>query len=96
VASPLRLSPDVVFRDLEGEAVILDLASGRYFGLNPVGTRIWTLLDAGTPIERIIQAVAEEYDADIGQIDRDVKALIENLSSRGLIVRSDEPSDGPA
>jgi hypothetical protein len=96
VASSLRLSPDVVFRDLEGEAVILDLASGRYFGLNPVGTRIWTLLDAGTPIERIIQAVAEEYDADIGQIDRDVKALIENLSSRGLIVRSDEPSDGPA
>jgi hypothetical protein len=90
-----RLSPDVVFRELEGEAVILDLASGRYFGLNAVGTRIWTLLDAGTPIEEIIQAVAEEYDADAEQIDRDVKALIEALSSRGLIVRSDPP-DGPA
>lgn len=91
----MRLSPDVVFRDLEGEAVILDLASGRYFGLNAVGTRIWTLLDAGTPIEEIVQAIAEEYDADAEQIDRDVKALIEDLSSRGLIVRSDTPG-GPA
>jgi hypothetical protein len=84
----MRLSPDVVFRDLEGEAVILDLASGRYFGLNAVGTRIWTLLDQGTSIEEIVRTVAEEYDADADEIDRDVKALIEDLSSRGLIVRS--------
>jgi hypothetical protein len=89
----MRLSPDVVFRDLEGEAVILDLASGRYFGLNAVGTRIWTLLDQGTSIEQIVQTVAEEYDADAEQIARDVKALIENLSSRGLIVRSPERDD---
>jgi hypothetical protein len=84
----MRLSPDVVFRDLDGEAVILDLASGRYFGLNAVGTRIWTLLDQGMPIEQIVRTVAAEYDADAEQIDRDVTALIEDLSSRGLIVRS--------
>jgi Coenzyme PQQ synthesis protein D (PqqD) len=83
---PIRLSPDVVFRDLEGEAVILDLASGRYFGLNAVGTRIWTLLEEGTPIERIVDAIASEYDAEVQQIARDVTALIEQLSSRGLIV----------
>jgi len=82
-----RLSPDVVFRDLEGEAVLLDLSSGRYFGLNAVGTRIWTLLDTGTPVERIVQTIAEEYDADAAQIGRDVKALIDELASRGLIVR---------
>ena len=40
-------SPDVVFRDLEGEAVILDLASGTYFGLNEVGTRVWRMVDEG-------------------------------------------------
>jgi Coenzyme PQQ synthesis protein D (PqqD) len=88
----VRLSPDVVFRDLEGEAVILDLASGRYFGLNAVGTRIWTLLDAGTPVDRIVSTIADEYDADPEQITRDVNALIDELSSRGLIVPSDAPS----
>jgi coenzyme PQQ synthesis protein D (PqqD) len=91
-----RLSPDVVFRDLEGEAVILDLTSGRYFGLNAVGTRIWMLLEAGTPIEQIVRTVAEEYAADAAQIDRDVKALVEDLLSRRLIIRADEPRGGPA
>ena len=86
----IRLSPDVVFRDLEGEAVILDLASGRYFGLNAVGTRIWTLLEGGTDIDRIVDAIASEYDADVQQIARDVTALIEQLSSRGLIVDAQE------
>jgi hypothetical protein len=82
----LRLSPDVVFRDLEGEAVILDLSSGRYFGLNAVGTRIWTLLDAGTPVDRIVETIGAEYAADAGQIRRDVTALIDELASRGLVV----------
>ncbi len=86
----MRLSPDVVFRELEGEAVILDLASGRYFGLNAVGTRIWTLLDTGTPIERIVGTIAGEYDADPEQIARDVNTLIDELLARGLIVSSEE------
>jgi hypothetical protein len=88
----MQLSPDVVFRDLEGEAVILDLASGRYFGLNAVGTRIWALLDAGTPIDRIVGTIAAEYEADPEQVARDVNALIDELVSRGLVVRSDEAS----
>jgi Coenzyme PQQ synthesis protein D (PqqD) len=88
----LRLSPDVVFRDLEGEVVILDLARGRYFGLNPVGTRVWALIDAGTPVDRIVATVAGEYDAERAQIERDVLALIDELSLRGLIVASDDPT----
>jgi hypothetical protein len=86
----MRLSPDVVFRDLEGEAVILDLASGRYFGLNAVGTRIWTLIDAGLPIDRIVDTLAGEYDAEPTQIAADVTRLVDDLSSRGLIRRDSD------
>jgi len=88
----LRLSPDVVFRELEGEAVILDLARGRYFGLNPVGTRVWALLDAGMPIDQIVATITGEYDAERERIERDVMSLIDELSSRGLIVASDGPT----
>lgn len=87
----IRLSSDVVFRELEGEAVILDLASGRYFGLNAVGTRVWALLDAGTPVDQIVSTLADEYEAEREQIARDVAALIDDLSTRGLIVASDDP-----
>ena len=43
----VAISEDVVSRDLEGEAVILNLDSGTYFGLDRVGTRIWSLLQEG-------------------------------------------------
>lgn len=81
-----KLSPDVVFRDLEGEAVILDLSSGTYFGLNEVGTRVWRLLDEGRHQSQIVEIVAAEYAADRETIARDVEGLLADLRSRGLIV----------
>jgi len=89
-----RPSPDVIFRDLEGEAVLLDLASGRYFGLNPVATRVWVQLHEGTAIDRVIAAIAEEFDADPDEIARDVAALLEELASRGLLVLDPAPLPG--
>jgi hypothetical protein len=86
-----KLSHDVVFRDLDGEAVILDLATGTYFGLNEVGTRVWQLLDEGRDLSQVVETVALEYDADRATIARDVARLIEDLQARRLVV-----SDGPA
>ena len=79
-------SPDVVFRDLDGEAVILDLASGTYFGLNEVGTRVWRMIDEGSDVGQIIDVVAAEYDADRATITNDVNRLLDELARRRLIV----------
>ena len=81
-----KLSPDVVFRDLDGEAVILDLVSGTYFGLNEVGTRIWRLVDEGCDPSQIADVVASEYQADRETIARDVTRLLDDLRTRRLIV----------
>ena len=81
-----RHSPDVVFRDLDGEAVILDLASGTYFGLNEVGTRVWRLIEDGRDSSEIVDTVAAEYDADRATIAEDVERLLDDLSARRLIV----------
>jgi coenzyme PQQ synthesis protein D (PqqD) len=81
----VALSADVIFRDLEGDAVLLDLASGRYFGLNPVGTRMWTLLAAGATVDAAIAALAAEFDAEAGQISRDVEALLTEMATRVLV-----------
>ena len=81
-----KLSPDVVFRDLDGEAVILDLVSGTYFGLNEVGTRIWRLVDEGRDLSQIADVMASEYQADRETIARDVARLLDDLRARRLIV----------
>jgi len=82
----LTLSPDVIVRELAGESVVLDLSSGRYFGLNAVGTRVWQLIQEGQPVEGLIEAVTAEYDADAGDVERDVIALLEDLKARGLVL----------
>ena len=82
----VRPSTDVIFRELEGEGVLLDLASGRYFGLNAIGTRVWTFLAAGATIDDAIAAIAAECDADGEQVERDIDDFLEALAARGLLV----------
>lgn len=85
----LRIPEEVVYRDLAGEAVILDLATGTYFGLDPVGTRMWALLaEHGAP-EPVVAAMLEEYEVDEARLRRDVDALVRQLVARGLLVQAD-------
>jgi hypothetical protein len=84
-SATFRPSPDVVVREIDGEAVLLDLASGRYFGLNAVGTRAWTALAAGGSVDEAVAAVAAEFDAPDAEIAADIAALVSELLARGLL-----------
>ncbi len=89
IDSRLRCAPDVLFRSLDGEAVLLDLASGTYFGLDAVGTRIWELLDQRQPLAAILDAILDEYDVEEQRARADLFELVEGLLAKGLI-RTDE------
>jgi hypothetical protein len=89
VIAVFKPNPDVVCRELEGEAVLLHLGTGVYFGLNAVGTRIWQLIGEGHPPAAIVDALALEYDAGRGTIAADVDALIAALAAKQLIVGID-------
>lgn len=78
------LSQDAVFRDLNGEAVILDLASGTYYGLNPVGTRIWQLIERHGRLDVVLDELCREYDAAPDAIERDVFGLVASLADARL------------
>jgi hypothetical protein len=83
-------NPDVVFRELDGEAVLLDLGSGTYFGLNAVGTRVWQMIEAGRSEEEMVDILAAEYDASRAMIAADVSSLLDELRARRLIT-SEQP-----
>lgn len=78
-------STDVHYQLLEGEAVLLDLKSGAYFGLDTVGTRIWELLDRDVPLSQITAALEEEFDAPREVLDRDTAAFVRTLEEKGLV-----------
>jgi hypothetical protein len=78
-------SPSAVFRELDGEAVILDLESGRYFGLDAVGTRIWQLIAEQGSLRAVHAALLTEFDVSSSALESDLFAFAGELVSRGLI-----------
>lgn len=81
----LRVSDDVVFRELDGEAVILNLGSGIYFGLDPVGTRMWQLIEQHGRLDAVLADLRDEYDAPADTLARDLLQLASELMVKGLL-----------
>jgi hypothetical protein len=75
----------VLFRDLDGEAVLLETATGRYYGLNEVGTRMWSLLQFHGEIEAAYQDLLGEYQVPPQELRQDLLDFIGLLTSRRLI-----------
>lgn len=82
-----RLNDRVLCRVVGEEAVLLDLDSGEYHGLNGVGTRIWELLSENLTVAAICDTLAKEYDVSRGVIEEDVELLLADLLSKRLIVK---------
>jgi hypothetical protein len=83
--SRVRIPKDVVFRDLEGEIVILNLKTGVYFGLDPVGTRIWHLLQEHGALPKVLDSLLNEYDATHAQCASDLFDFVARLRENELI-----------
>lgn len=70
---------------LKDEAVLLDLKEGFYFGLNDVGSRIWTLVGEEKSMSEICDQLLTEYDVSREELESHVTALVKELLSKGLI-----------
>jgi len=65
--------------------VLLNLKSETYFGLDEVGTRMWSVLTSTPSIRAAVDLLEAEYDAETGELQADVKALVERLREEGLV-----------
>ena len=88
----IHLSPEVLFRELQGEAVLLDLRSQRYFGLDEVGTRIWQLLAELGRREEVLERLLQEFEVDRQTLARDLETFLSRLEGAELIQRAGEPA----
>ena len=75
----------VMARQVGDETVILDLGSGTYFGLDPVGARIWQLIGEGKTLGEICDTMLDEYDVTREALERDVVELAAKLLEQKLI-----------
>jgi hypothetical protein len=85
LAHHVQHSQEVLVQEVGGEAVLLDLASERYFGLDPVGARIWALLDQDQPLQEVLETLCGEYDAPRERLQEDLLELVATLADAGLV-----------
>lgn len=76
----------VMFRDLDGEAVLLELQTGRYYGLNETGTRMWLLLLEHGRLAPALDALLREYEVLESQLRGELLGFVEMLASRRLLL----------
>lgn len=82
----LSVPPQVMSRLVGDETVLLDLASGMYFGLDGVGKRIWESISEGGSLGETAIMVASEYEVEEDQALKDVIDFTSNLVERGLLI----------
>lgn len=78
-------SPQVVFCEVAGEAVLLDVEAGKYYALDPVGTAVLQHLQSPATLDQICRRLCDEFDVGPEQCEVDVAALLEELASHGLV-----------
>jgi hypothetical protein len=88
----LKHSEDVVAREIEGELILVPLTSGvgdledELFSLNETGCEIWRRVDGKSNLGEIVTALVETYEAEAGEIERDVIGLTEELIRRRMLI----------
>ena len=71
--------------DLAGEAIILELDAGMYYGLDPIGTRIWNLIQEPISLTSLRDTLLAEYEVDRERCERGIMKLLKELEANRLI-----------
>lgn len=81
----LVMCEHVMMRNIQGEAVLLDLRSEIYLGLDEVGARMWHLITSGETGEAAIAPLLAEYDVEEAKLRADLRQFVRELLDRQLM-----------
>jgi len=86
-------APDVIFQAVGDEAVLLNMKTTLYLGLNPTGARMWTTLMAANSIQSAFESLLAEFEVPEERLRQDLEEFLEKLNEHALItIPSDVPS----
>jgi len=89
-SSTVVATADQVSCDLGTESAILHVTSGRYYGLDAVGTRVWALVQQPISVAQLHATLLAEYDVAPERLERDLAVLLDRLGAGGLIEIRDD------
>jgi hypothetical protein len=81
----VQIPEQVMMREVGGEAVILNIETEQYFGLDEIGTRMWATLTSTDSVQQAIDLLLEEYEVGAERLASDIRGFIDALVAEGLL-----------
>jgi hypothetical protein len=85
-----NVAEDILFRQVENEAVLLHIPAGMYYSLNETSIIFWEALRTQQPFGSVIEEITAEYEVEYSQVLDDLVAFLQDLLNYGLISRSSD------
>ena len=82
--------PDVLLQDLEGEAVLLNLRNGQYYGLDENSYHMYRTLTSSRSVQAAYETLCGEYEVEPGQLKSDLEKFLAHLLENGLLIYADD------
>lgn len=81
----LTRNDNIVFTELDNTIVMMDVDEGHYYELDPIAARIWELIEDGSTVGKVCDALVEQYDVDPQACQQDTLEFLELATERGIV-----------
>jgi hypothetical protein len=88
-------SPQVINETIDGEAIMINLATGAYYSLDRVGGDVWSVIEHGASVDDVVGALQGRYEGDAAEMAAGVQALLDQLVAEELVQTTDEAAERP-
>jgi hypothetical protein len=79
-------SSQLMHETIDGETIVINVATGTYYSLDPVGSQIWQAIELGASFNEVIDFLVDRYDAPREQVEAGVTDLLAQLREEELVV----------
>lgn len=83
--TPISIPESIYTQEVGEETILLDTKGGKYFGLNPIGTRMWQLLRQHGALRPVYETMLAEYEVAPERLESDILALATKMAEKGLL-----------
>jgi hypothetical protein len=84
-ATLIRRTASVLTAEIDKQIVMMDIESGRYLGLDDIGSVIWKRLETPRTLGDLVDSLVEDYDAERAVITQDVRELLKEMATQGIV-----------
>ncbi|MEE9344908.1 MAG: lasso peptide biosynthesis PqqD family chaperone [Methylococcales bacterium] len=85
----IQRNHEIIYNDMDGETVMMDIEQGTYYGLDSTATRIWELLDQALSVEQLCQQLCRKYAVSEADCLNETLTFLEEMAQHHVILTSE-------